>query len=487
MDKTGWDFLVEFDFAPGAKDSPSAIHEAAFECKVQVKSTDKRSRKSAITLTNWRRLVTAPIPAFFVFIEFDDKETPQRVFVKHVDQHLSTQALKRIHEAEVSGSDHRPHKQTMTVTYDQADMLPDISGAALATALLGHIGYSMAEYSARKRAHLEETGFEDGFATVSITIEGDENIARFINATLGMDAGAVDVIDFRATHKRFGKSAPEPYIEEPTGKIELINVEPSLRGIMTAKTDNLGGGFSFPVDFFNSTIRPRKSRFKGEFFELLALPDSREFTFNINFGVQEFGLAALRKALKFVELLCSTNKLFFEFVATDNTKYAFAAPSPGHDFDFQEELEAVEAALRLLTQWDVFEEVSVSLPELSRHALPIVQFEKFIDENNRAMRLDMEAFDPPLPLEKEFACLNKGYAKIGPVMICALVTLIGKPLPSDSGGLTLFPAKKTLERVVTRAPNRKIDLQDLIKVVDDITEKYEENFNYVIFFDKAKL
>jgi hypothetical protein len=255
---------------------------------------------------------------------------------------------------------------------------------------------------------------------------------------------------------------------------------------MTATTDNLRGGFSFPIVFFNSTIRPRKGRFKGEFFELLAIPETREFTFNINFGVQEFGLAAMRKALKFIELLCSKNKLYFEFVATDDTKYAFSAPSPGHDFDFQEELEAVEAALRLLNQWDVFEEVSVSLPELSRHALPIIQFEKFIDENNRAMRLDMEAFDPPLPLEKEFSCLNKGYAKIGPVVICALVTMIGKPLPSDSGGLTLFPSKKILERVITRAPNRKVDSSALTKLVDDIAEKYDEDFNCVIFFDKNK-
>ncbi len=194
----------------------------------------------------------------------------------------------------------------------------------------------------------------------------------------------------------------------------------------------------------------------------------------------------MRKALKFIELLCSKNKLYFEFVATDNTKYAFAASSPGHDFDFQEELEAVEAALRLLKQCDVFEEVSVSLPELSRHALPIIQFEKFIDENNRAMRLDMEAFDPPLPLEKEFSCLNKGYAKIGPVVICALVTLIGKPLPSDIGGLTLYPARKILERVITRAPNKKIDSSALSKLVDEITEKYDEEFNCVIFFDKNK-
>ncbi|WP_267875250.1 hypothetical protein [Duganella lactea] len=42
-------------------------------------------------------------------------------------------------------------------------------------------------------------------------------------------------------------------------------------------------------------------------------------------------------------------------------------------------MEAAEAALSLLNQWDVFEEVSVSLSELSRQTVPIIQFEKFID------------------------------------------------------------------------------------------------------------
>lgn len=487
VDTTGWDFLVEFDFSKEVKDIPSAIHEAAFECKVQVKSTDRQARKDAITLANWRRLITAPIPAFFVFIEFDDKETPQRVFVKHVDLALSTKALKRIHEEEASGAGNRLHKKTMTVTYGNVDMLPETSGAALATALRGHIGYSMAEYGARKNAHLEQAGFEDGFATVSITIEGEENIARFINATMGMDAGELDVIDFQATQKRFGKTARQPYIEEPTGKIEFTRIEPDRQGALTARTDNLGGGFSFPVDFFNSMTGTRKCRFKGNFFEVLYLPESGEFQFSVNFGAQEFRLAALRIALKFMELLCSKTKIYFEFITNDNKKLEFSATSPGYDFYFEEEMAAADTALRLLNHLNIFDEVSVSLPDLSQHALSIVQFEKFIDDSNRAMRLEMEAFDPPLPTGKELACLNMGHAKIGPVRIYAFVTLIGKPLPSDSGGLTLFPSQKILERVVIRGPNRKVESSALIKLVNEISEKYDEDFNCVIFFDKNNL
>ena len=69
IDKTGWDFFVEFPFDSDL--SPKKIHKPAFECKVQVKATDKNDRKLSITLSNLRRLITAQMPAFFVFIEFD--------------------------------------------------------------------------------------------------------------------------------------------------------------------------------------------------------------------------------------------------------------------------------------------------------------------------------------------------------------------------------------------------------------------------------
>lgn len=83
VDRTGWDFFVEFPFT-GSTD-PIRLHDPAIECKIQVKATDKTDRKLPIKLSNLRRLITAPMPAFFVFIEFDGRNVAQRAFLVHVD------------------------------------------------------------------------------------------------------------------------------------------------------------------------------------------------------------------------------------------------------------------------------------------------------------------------------------------------------------------------------------------------------------------
>ena len=124
IDKTGWDFFVEFPFSSGL--SPHNIHKPAFECKVQVKATDKIDRKLPITLANLRRLITAQMPSFFVFIEFDGKNTAQRAYVVHVDNELISRVLKRLHEIEQSNKENNFNKRKMTIHYDESNLLDEL-------------------------------------------------------------------------------------------------------------------------------------------------------------------------------------------------------------------------------------------------------------------------------------------------------------------------------------------------------------------------
>ncbi|MDN7131194.1 hypothetical protein JNO04_02390 [Halomonas sp. MC140] len=109
IDKTGWDFFIEFPFS--SRITAHEIHKSAFECKVQVKATDKTQRKLPITLSNLRRLITAQMPAFFVFIEFDGKDVAQRAFVVHVDDNLISKVLERLHQVDQSEIDNNFNKR----------------------------------------------------------------------------------------------------------------------------------------------------------------------------------------------------------------------------------------------------------------------------------------------------------------------------------------------------------------------------------------
>lgn len=184
IDMTGWDFFVEFPFS--SKLTTHEIHKSAFECKVQVKATDQNKRKLSIALSNLRRLITAQMPAFFVFIEFDGKNSAQRAFVVHVDESLTSKVLERLHKVEQNESDNKLNKRTMTIHYDESHMLKNLNGECLKQCLLDYIGDSIEFYIDRKKSHLESTGYENGFAQLTFSTDGEENLKTLIDVSLGI-------------------------------------------------------------------------------------------------------------------------------------------------------------------------------------------------------------------------------------------------------------------------------------------------------------
>ncbi|NEQ28685.1 MAG: DUF4365 domain-containing protein, partial [Microcoleus sp. SIO2G3] len=83
MDKTGWDFLVEFPWQQDER-LPRDLLPAPVECRVQIKSTDKKQKGVSVKLSALNRLVKAPIPTFFCFIEFDGQDQEQAAYLVHV-------------------------------------------------------------------------------------------------------------------------------------------------------------------------------------------------------------------------------------------------------------------------------------------------------------------------------------------------------------------------------------------------------------------
>ncbi|MCU4373294.1 hypothetical protein KTH39_15930, partial [Acinetobacter ursingii] len=100
IDKTGWDYYVEFPISSNI--TTHELHKSAFECKVQVKATDKQDRKLPVTISNLRRMATLQMPAFYIFLEFDGKNEVQNAFVLHIDNEWIYKILKRVHKIEQS-------------------------------------------------------------------------------------------------------------------------------------------------------------------------------------------------------------------------------------------------------------------------------------------------------------------------------------------------------------------------------------------------
>jgi len=492
VDKTGWDFFVEFDFHSKTNPHFSTVHEAAFECKVQVKATDKQARKLAIKLSNLKRLVTAPMPAFFVFIEFDGGESAQRAFLVHVDEALSFSILRRLHEEEEKGEAHLFNKKTMTINYGSNHLLASTSGEALRSAMRAHMGPSMSDYVAKKNAYLDAAGFENGFAQVTISAEGAENITKLVNMSLGLEKDA-DISSMVGFKQRFGRKSLIPFVDEENVKLGMPGLKPSLEGSLRCRTDKLGPSLVFPakvyVSPFNAMVPEamRRARIALEFFDLVFNPFTKESTYKFSFDERLMNLGMLRDALKFMEMLATPGKrIYSELTVGRRALMQFEIASPVMPFQFKTELDAVEAAARIISLLGVSSNVQMSLAQASRHASQWSEVEKVLLADTRQLMLEIPGYQPPSSGRESLVCLSFFTTPVGDIHIGVFMTMIGKPLPADDGH-ALLPERKNIERIVICEPGEHINSEDLVAAAIAIAQKYSAEHEVTMLFELQTL
>ena len=430
IDKTGWDFFVEFPFHSG--ESALEIHKSAFECKVQVKATDKNERKLPIKLSNLRRLITAQMPAFFVFIEFDGKDSAQKAFLVHVDNELISKVLKRLHELGQSEKNNDFNKRTMTIHYDESQSLEKLNGNCLKSTIINYIGSDISQYIANKKSYLESTGFEDGFAQLNFTTKGEKNLKDLIDVSLGI-VKRVEVATFSGVHTRFGIASKSPFVDAKGGKLEMPNLKPKGEGIVKFKEDKLSAGFTFKARLFISPFNAmvpdkfKKIRVEGEFFDLKLNPYTGEASHSFSFGEGvRLTIWQFRDAIKLLSLLSTSGKtLYAELLFDGYPPLNFNVGCKEHNFDFSKELKALECAVDLVSYFAASDNVDISFDEVSRYEKEICQINDIISSPPNLFQAEFSIEGDDFDVKKEVACIFLMSAPIGSHIFGILLVLIG--------------------------------------------------------------
>jgi len=490
IDKTGWDFFVEFPFDSGL--SPQEIHKSAFECKVQVKATDKNDRKLPITLSNLRRLITAQMPAFFVFIEFDGEDTAQRAFVVHVDNELISKVLKRLHEIEQSDKDNNYNKRKMTIHYDNNNLLEELNGKSLKDCLLHHIKTDLSEYIANKKSHLESTGYEDGFAQITFTTEGEDNLKSLIDVSLGIEE-KVEISKFRSVDTRFGIMANNPSKNTDGGKLSMPDLSPTSKGKIRFKEDRLSSGLVFECKFYNSPFNImvpdelKKMRVEGEFFDLKFTPYTGEASYSFSFGEGiRLEVSKFRDAIKLLNLLGTSGKnVIAELIVEDFPKLEFAVGCNGQEVEFSKEIRSLDSAVKIIANFDFTDFIDISFDEVSKYGNRICQMEGVLSSSPNLFKIefgiDGDGYDP----NKETACLFLVNAPIGSHIFGAVIVLTGSVEKIEDERFRLITKDVAIEQRIVSENDEAIPNEDLVSVIEAIENRYEENYSVVTMFDKS--
>ena len=229
-DEAGWDFVVEK--SPHSADPqipPEPVHTEtfSFQSRIQVKSTDDSNGYIDVKLSNWLRMVDDPRPTFFVILEFDGKNKPQRAFVIHVGEELIRRTLKRWHKNAIQ--EQKPlNKRWMRLSYSSEHKMENLRGEYLLEKITDCVDgeESWIEYARWKANLAQSAGFEGGNVQVSLQIPQTSDLPKDPNELIAdLETGIIGSIPVKRAEiyrKRFGVQDDDPFLTKQDVTLQHI-------------------------------------------------------------------------------------------------------------------------------------------------------------------------------------------------------------------------------------------------------------------------
>ncbi len=162
-----------------------------------------------VRLDNWLKLAHTLMPAFFLVLEYEGKQEPQRAYLVHVWEDLIAATLRRQRETVAAGKT-IGRKMTMSLQWAPEHLLAECSGEALHDAMSRRIGANSQDYVLRKIELIQTVGYDAMRHAGKFTIAGASDRALFEDLArhaMG-EKEFVEVQGFTMAERRFGIELP---------------------------------------------------------------------------------------------------------------------------------------------------------------------------------------------------------------------------------------------------------------------------------------
>lgn len=484
IDKTGWDFYVQF---PQVKDlSVLKIHKSVFECKVQVKATDKQERKLAITLSNLRQMATSQMPSFYVFLEFDGKNEVQKAFILHIDKSLIYKILKKVHEIEQSNKENNLNKRTMTLKYDESNELKLLDGQNLKENLLAYIGEDYSKYINEKSKFLESCGFEDGYGTIQFSLNDKDSIKKIINVSLGLEE-EIDIENLVSIEQRFGVPSQKTKLVVPKAKLK-IGMSPPKKGKIRFKEDKLSSGLTFEIDFYNSSFsfsefrQYAKFRIINEFFDMSFEPYEGKCNFSFDLGdSKRVEIKKLKDVISLITLMSGNeHNAIIDLELEDKASLSFNFKSKFVERNLEIFDELLNKIFQICQHLKIYDEIYMSLKELYYYKNEIEKFHTIITKSNECdcgvefvIDLDNNLKEDQVAHISVIAC------HLGTHTIGVILTVLGKLKVIPENKFRIESSELHIEKAFAVTQKDNLINTNIKEFIDILILKYEKNYDVI--------
>lgn len=442
LDKRGWDYHLEIPLDRTAGDA-SSMHRSAIECRVQIKSTEKNRLRWDVEYSNLHSLTTCAVPAFYVLLEFEEgADTPENIYIKYVDHDFIRKVMSKLRTREIEDNNFKLNSHTMSVSFDNNDMLKEPNSSYLKEKLLRAIGPNYDACVVEKRAFLERVGYEESAATVEFTVEGEQNIQAIEDMLLGK-SGTASLTNFNIWESRFGLKSLAKMISAEGGTIEIFRETPDWVGHLVVSPHEQAPNLKFPCSvYINTDLSSFKMHVKTNHFSLHIHEHgmSTETLFTDN---TELPLRTILKNLKALSLMteegCAINLI------GDNSTKLYSSQTKQNLSSEGSRIKLLQYTQYVLDKFDFIDDAIVTYSELYENRERISNFYKLFDARFHPATFKFE--NPEYTKYKKGACVFLQDVLIGEYRLLGYFAIEGNILEDG-----LIKGRPTLleSRVVPR-------------------------------------
>jgi len=253
-DACGWDYFVEFPTV--TNNSKTQDKEHSIECKFQIKSSQSAVKELSVKLSVLDRLIKAPMPTFFLFIDFhkDPPLSPQAAYIVHVDKELISKVLRRLRENDLENTPKELHKCFMKISYKAALKVQINASLNIKEAIESFIPNGMNHYSEKKLSLLKNLGYEQAGFQLKFNMPSVQH-SDLVDMSLGL-IKSFDVTNSRLLDNRFNiLNEKNPIKESDSAKISVGNPKPQ-KGELRFSETKFSTATCFDVNIFPLPFNP---------------------------------------------------------------------------------------------------------------------------------------------------------------------------------------------------------------------------------------
>lgn len=293
-DRTGWDHQIEFPYIK--THLPRDKQLSPIQCRVQVKSTQRRDRKWSIKSSVLKRLIDYSYPSFLLFLEFTNDPEPvvESAFLVHIDKSIIERTLRAIRKNDTQKAPKELHELKISISYSKKRKLLVASGEAFRDAVVTYVpDGDITKYQKSKRQAVETVGYGEGSYRMQFQISPEELDKHICAQSIGLSKEPVEVRNSVILDNRF--NLKNGSIEIKRSSEAKLTLQPNVldtcqlrfRETEFSPSINFDGEFVSSVNLYS--VDKNKLFFRTNIFsfELGDLDDNGKFDAKLHFMLEK--------------------------------------------------------------------------------------------------------------------------------------------------------------------------------------------------------